>query len=403
MKTERPQAEITLTPTEKDFIQSHLTIDINELILKAHTFPHLNIRKLGQQILARQKAKKKLPEWYANDSLVFPPALSIEQASSEAAARFKASLMSGSTLLDITGGTGIDHFYMSQGFDRSYYCEINPEVSQVAAHNFNVLMATQTTVFHGDFLTFVKEFSEPVDWIYADPARRGTQKEKVVRLTDCTPDILAHLPVLFAQAPNILLKTSPLLDITGAVKALGCVSEVYAIGLGNECKELLFVLRRDTLQQDPIRKVRLLDQEGKAMASLDFNMHDEQQALIAYKDPQRYLYEPHAALLKGGAFRMLGPKFEVGKLAPSSHLYTSESLAEGFPGRSFEILEVCKPDAKELKKHLPTGQANVTIRNFPGTVNDLRKKLRLKEGGDTYLFATTLSNHKKVVLVTKKC
>ncbi|WP_025762292.1 class I SAM-dependent methyltransferase [Dyadobacter tibetensis] len=402
MNTDQPLSVQPLSAKEIDFIQAHLKADIHTLMLQAKRFPELDMPKLCQQILSRQKAKKKLPEWFAHTQLVFPPPLSIEQASSEATALYKASLMEGESLLDITGGTGIDHYYMSKKFDRSTYCEINPEVSSVAHLNFKLLGSSQISVYHGDFQSYLDLHPEQVDWLYADPARRGTQKEKVVLLSDCSPDVVALGSKLKNSAHQLLIKTSPVLDIAGAVEALGGIHEVHIIGLGSECKELLFVRFSQAPTFNYLRKVRLLLPSGKVYAALDFSMDDEKNTISEFSAPQTFLYEPHAAVMKAGCYKWIGANFHINKIATSSHLYTSDRLVENFPGRTFRILAVCKPDAKEVKNIIKTDKANLTIRNFPGSVDDLRKKLRLKEGGKTYLFATTLENEKKVVIITEK-
>ncbi|CAG4991712.1 hypothetical protein DYBT9275_00816 [Dyadobacter sp. CECT 9275] len=390
------------TSDEIEFIRQHIQDDVNQLILRSSIYKNFDIKKLGAQILSRQKAQKKLPEWYDNPVLIFPPPLSIEQSSSEATAKYKSGMIQGRTLMDITGGMGIDSYYLSRSFNKTLYFERNEEVSRCAAYNFEVLKASNISVHTADSIDYIHQKELKSDWIFADPARRGTQQEKVVLLSDCTPDIAASLKTLYAAASNILIKTSPLLDIDLAVKELKGVKEVHIIGLGNECKELLFVLDQENNQPDFLRKVRVLDSRGDTLAAMDFSAASEQQALPCFSDPLSFLYEPHAAVLKAGFYRLTATHFNLNKLAASSHLYTSENCVPNFPGRVFEILAVCKPDIREITKYIGGDKANLTIRNFPGTVHDLRKKWRLKEGGDFYLFATTLTSLKRVVIVTRK-
>ncbi|MCE7058990.1 class I SAM-dependent methyltransferase [Dyadobacter sp. CY343] len=394
--------ETGLSDSEIAFINKHKHENASQLILKAAQFKRLDIKKLAAQIISRQKAAKKLPDWYANEKLIFPPALSVEQCSSEATARFKASLISGETLLDITGGMGVDCFYMSRNFKAAHYFEMQENVAATAEYNFRQLGAETITVHAANSLAALKAENIPADWIYADPARRNEQREKVVLLSDCTPDIVSNQEILFENTPNILLKTSPLLDIDLASRELKNLKEVYTIGYEQECKELLFVLDKNHKSEGFTIKVRILDDQGAAFKSLDFDRETERNARVTYSAPIHYLYEPHAAVLKAGAFRTICERYAVSKLAVNSQLYTSESLAANFPGRSFKITAICKPDMREISKHIGGDKANLTTRNFPAKTEELRKKWKLKEGGEHYLFATTLSDNAKVVIVTTK-
>ncbi|GGM80304.1 hypothetical protein GCM10010967_10150 [Dyadobacter beijingensis] len=389
------------TEDEIAFIREHLHDNPGDLILKAGKFRGLDVKKLAAQVQSRQKASKKLPEWSANERLIFPPALSVEQCSSEATALYKASIVSGQTLTDITGGMGIDCYYMSRSFAEAHYFEQQPDVASSAAYNFAQLGATRIHVHAGESLHALGS-GLTADWLYADPARRDANKEKVVRLADCTPDVAGNLALLFQAAPNILIKTSPLLDIDLASKELKKLKEVHVMGYEQECKELLFVLDRDMPERDFKIKVRILDHTGKPLHQLDFDREEERNALVRYSKPLGYLYEPHAAVLKAGAFKTSCTRFPMQKLAIHSQLYTSEALVTDFPGRSFRIVAVCKPDIREISQHIPGDKANITVRNFPAKPEELRKKWKLKDGGDHYLFATTLADQTKVVIVCVK-
>ncbi|MGN7887226.1 THUMP-like domain-containing protein [Dyadobacter sp. 22481] len=390
-----------LTVEEIAFIHGHLHDNVGELILKAGKFKGLDVKKLAAQIQSRQKALKKLPEWSTNEKLIFPPALSVEQCSSEATAHYKASIVSGDRLIDITGGMGIDCYYMSRSFTDTHYFEQQPEVASTAAYNFTQLGATRIHVHAGESLHALHDGLN-ADWLYADPARRDANKEKVVRLADCTPDVAGNAALLLNAAPHILIKTSPLLDIDLASKELQKLKEVHVIGYEQECKELLFVLDREMPEQDFKIKVRVIDAAGQPIHELDFDREEERSAVVSYAKPLGYLYEPHAAVLKAGAFKTLCTRFNVQKLAMHSQLYTSEEYVNDFPGRSFRIVAVCKPDIREISQHIPGDKANITTRNFPAKPEELRKKWKLKDGGDHYLFATTLADQSKVVIVCVK-
>ena len=405
MNTVMPQSneeENGLSREETIFIQAHMQDEVSQLMLRANQFKGFDIKKLAGQIQSRQKALKKLPEWSANPELVFPPALSVEQSSSEGTARYKASLVSGKQLIDITGGMGVDCFYMSQRFQNVQYFEQQEAVAATASWNFKHLGANNIHVTAHNSLEGLANDKFTADWIYADPARRNANREKVVLLSDCTPDIVPHLDLLFEIAPNILLKTSPILDIDLAAKSLRNLKEVHVIGYEGECKELLFVLQKGYDNQAFDIKIRIVDGYGNALHKLDFNREMERDAPVPYSEPLQYLYEPHAAVLKAGAFKTICPVFLFAKIATNSQLYTSQHLETAFPGRAFQVVAVCKPDMRDIAKHLDGDKANITVRNFPVKSEELRKKWKLKDGGAFYLFATTLSDNTKVVIVTKK-
>ncbi|GAB4043655.1 SAM-dependent methyltransferase [Spirosoma jeollabukense] len=370
----------------------------------------LDIKKVAAQIVARQKAREKLPTWYANDRLIFPPALSVEQASSERTAQYKASLISGRLLLDLTGGMGVDTWAFAQRVDRVMYVERNPELAALAAHNLPLLGTRNVVVQSGDGLALLNDSPENktafeiANWIYLDPHRRNELGGKMVRLEDCEPDVSrpSMVAALLKKAQHILLKASPLLDIDKAVQQLqGAVNSVHVVAVQGEVKEILFVLANQPTVKETI-SFNAVNIVADRTISLRFQWGDEREAEVNFGDPEQYVYEPNAAVLKTGAFRLVAARFGLTKLAPNSHLYTSSLLRTDFPGRIFSLQAVIRPDSKTLKTILPTMKANLTIRNFPQSVADLRKKLNLNEGGDVYILATTLLNGDKRLLITKK-
>lgn len=394
---------ITYTQEEKDAIQTYLQADIQTLLLRN---PPGNIRwrEVVSQIQARQKAAQKLPGWYSNPDLVFPPSLSVEQASSERTAAYKASLVGGNRLLDLTGGMGVD----AQAFARRVhwvdYVERDSVLTALAAHNFPELGITNVAIHTQDGLSFLQSVTEKADWIYLDPARRNNRGGKVVRLEDCEPDVTVGglLELLLTKAGRVLLKTSPLMDIDAALRQLRQVESVHIVAVQNEVKEILFVISQKVIPSGevPITAVNLT--EHTACQPVTFCRAEEQSVTVNLSNPLRYLYEPNAALMKAGAFRIVAAHFGLHKLAPNSHLYTAEMLVSPFPGRIFELLAVSKPDRKELRAVLPEQKANLTVRNFPQTVEELRKKLGLQEGGDIFVLATSLLNGDKRLLITRK-
>jgi hypothetical protein len=386
------------------------------LLLQAKKYTNLNIPALVLQIKARQKAKIKLPEWFENEDVIFPKMLSVEQCSSEITAKFKANLVSGETLLDLTGGMGVDVAYMSKNFKKAFYFEQNADLLNVTKYNFEQLGIVNVEFVQGNSVEKFSEFGKD-SWIYLDPHRRDDTGSKVIRLQDCEPNILAIKDLLFEHTDNILLKTSPMLDIDLAILDLGNVSQVYVVAVENEVKEVLFHIfdiRSDdsqttqkstsdypltTTDEVIINAVNLTKQN---FTTLSFTKSEEKNASIKLSAPKQYLYEPNAAIMKSGGFRFVAQHFDLQKIAPHSHLYTSEELVENFQGRIFKIIAVCKFDKKEILKHLTDKKANITIRNFPLTVQQIRDKLKLSDGGNEYLFATTDAQNQKIVIVCVK-
>ncbi len=402
----------SLSPLEKDFIRAHLTDDVRALSLRKQP-ANLDSKKLIMQIAARQKARQKLPTWYANDDLLFPPTLSVEQASSEQTAYYKASLVSGRLLYDLTGGMGVDTWAFAQRAGQIVYVEQQPELAALAAYNLPTLGTSNVTVQTGNGMSLLAQLDSPTpDWIYLDPHRRNEQGSKVVRLEDCEPDVsrVDVLAALLKKTNYLLLKTSPLLDIKATIQQLSSrldnklvspVEAVHVVAVDGEVKEVLFVLRQERTAVDnaALTAINLL---ANRPIKFEFLLENERTAEVTFSDPMRYVYEPNAAILKAGAFRSVAMQFGLNKLAPNSHLYTSDELKPDFPGRIFVLQESIKPDAKQLKALLPTMKANLTVRNFPQSVAELRKQLNLREGGATYILATTLLNGDKRLLVTEK-
>ncbi len=403
---------ITLSLAERAFIRRHITDDARALLLRAHPdgidTSEFDSKKLAVQILARQKAQNKLPTWYANDALVFPPALSVEQASSEQTARYKASLVSGSRLLmDLTGGMGVDTWAFSERVEQVIYVEKNEELARLATYNLPMLGATNVTVLAGEGLDFLDRINNPIEranWIYLDPHRRDERGGKVVRFQDCEPDVSNHgtLAALLSKASHVLLKASPLLDLDSAIQQLsGSVKSVHIVAVQGEVKEVLFTLDNQQITSYSA-EVNAVNLTGNGIINFSFDWSDERVADVIFGEPLRYIYEPNAAVMKAGAFRLVSARFGLKKLAPNSHLYTSDEIQPNFPGRIFALQQVIKPDAKALKLAVPDLKANLTVRNFPQTVAELRKKLSLREGGSVYILATTLLNGEKRLLITQK-
>ena len=391
------QSEKDLNEITRQFIREHLNSDVPTLALKkAPVGTDLSLAL--RQIEARQLLQKKAPTWSNNDDLLFPVRLSIEQCSSDATAQYKANLMKGKTLSDLTGGLGIDTYFLSQHFQQTDYVEQQPELCDLARHNFAVLN-TDVKVLNTtaeDYLIHC----EQRDIFYLDPARRDIHGHKTVGIGDCYPNVAALQETLLQKAKNVMIKLSPMLDITQALAELHCVKEVHVLAVSNECKELVFILERGFLGQPRLFVANLLTSKP----TLSFTFEEENACPLRIADGLgRYLYEPHAALMKAGGFKWVSEKFGVAKLHKNSHLYTYEHLVSDFPGRIFEV-EGWAPYNKKVKATMLScvSKANVAVRNFPLSVEELRKALKISEGGDCYLFATTLRDEKKVLIKARK-
>ena len=380
----------------QDFINSNLKADITKLILKGSPFETTSIQEIATQIEAKKRCKKKLPTWFSAKNIYYPNKLNIEQTSSEIAAKYKASLVSGTTLIDLTAGFGVDSFYFSQKINNVTHCEINKELSGIVSHNLGILNSKNISTYVGDGFEYFKKNNTKFDWIYADPSRRNEAKGKVFLLEDCLPNIPENLDFLFRYADNILLKISPILDIKSAINELKFVKEIHVVAVENEVKELLLLLEKNYIQQIDYKTINITK---KNIQVFDFNFNSV--SLANYSEPKKYVYEPNAAILKAGAFQQISTHYKLDKLHQHSHLYTSENLID-FPGRIFKIIQTTSYNKKELTKLIPSRKANITTRNFPETVAQIRKKINIKDGGNQYLFFTTDLNNKLIVLICEK-
>ena len=382
----------------QEFIDVNLRLDTNGLILKKSIFIEVSNKELAEQIIAKLKCKDKLPTWFGLESGLFPVKISIEQTSSEETAKYKASLISGKNIVDLTGGFGVDDFYFSRNFESIIHCELNPELSEITEHNFKELGVGNCTFFAGDGLVLLQNSEEKFDWIYLDPSRRSDVKGKVFLLKDCLPNVPDNLELLFLKSNNVMMKTSPLVDISQGISELKGVKEIHVVAVKNEVKELLWILEKESSGDILIKTVNLI---GEDKQEFEFALSSEGNQDPKYSLPLNYLYEPNSAILKSGAFNQVSVQLELFKLNKHSHLYTSQDLIP-FPGRSFEIKEVVPFQKKVLKKRFGGSKANITIRNFPKKVDELRKDLNIKDGGDVYLFFTTNRTGEKVCLVCGK-
>ncbi len=390
---------LILKPEVQKFLREHLHSDAADLALKGSPFEGITATELAQQLTGLQKAEKKLPTWFETHDIFFPPKLNLEQTSSEETAAYKASLYPGESVVDLTGGYGVDSLAFFKSFNEVHYCELNEELAHIAQHNFKKLNAETINVQATDSIQFLKETSKSFDLIYADPSRRHESKGKVFMLADCEPNIPKHLDLIFSKAKRAMIKTSPLLDIQAACLELKHVAEVHAVALKNEVKELLFILKPNANSRD-FQKVAInlnSDYPQAVHIPADEELAEEPE----YNIPRTYLFEPNAALMKLGVFNWIGNHYKLDKLASNTHLYTSDEAIE-FPGRRFKIVNSHPYSKKALSKEFKGKKAHITTRNFRESVAAIRAKLKIQDGGETYLFFTTLQDGKSIVLECEK-
>ena len=382
----------------KQFMAAHRDDDINSLLLHASRYPDIDVPFAVQQMEGRRKATLKFPSLLHFDDFVFPPQINMEQASSETTARYKASLVARQEVIDLTGGLGIDSFFMSQEARHLLYLERNEALFALAQHNFQILGVSIETLCN-DGLAFLQNTQRQADYLYVDPSRRDHNHQRVVSLEKYEPNVLTALPLFFQHAPHVLIKASPMLDISLTLRALQHVAKVHVVAVKNECKELLF----DCVDEDCETEIVTVHFGLQGEERFAFSALEEQQAKVTYSNTaKKYLYEPNVALLKAGAFRILSERFGVDKLHPASHLYTSDQWVSHFPGRIFEVITTFPLHKEAIIQWIPTRKVNITVRNFPLSVVEIRRKFRLEDGGDDYLFATTLADDSKRMILCKK-
>lgn len=397
-----------------EFVRRHADDDVRKLALQGTRDGEVDLSMALQQIAGWQTARRKLPSWAAVEGVVYPPHLNMEQCSSERTARYKAQIVGkGDTFVDLTGGFGIDFYWMSQGFQQRIYVEQNEALCLLAEHNFKVL-GLPCSVCCCSAATFLPSIGHS-DVIFLDPARRNEHGGRTYGIVDCTPNVLEMLPLLLQKSDRVLLKLSPMLDWQAAVTELQFVSEVHILSIDNECKELLLLLEPSAeprsvedclvvcVNNDQVFKVNAKEQ-GRDLLQVKSGFTSSKTG-VYFKQNQEplFLYEPNASIMKAGCFSVLEQRFPVSQVAPNSHLFLSSDEIDDFPGRRFQIQSISSLNKKELSSVLaPLERANMTVRNFPMTVDQLRKKLKLKDGGDIYIFATTTADGQHRLFICRK-
>lgn len=385
-----------LHPEIQNFITENLSIDSSKLALKKNPFPSANYTEIIHQIVSKKKAKDKLPTWFTASNIIYPEKISIEQTSSEITAKYKASLVSGENIIDCTGGFGIDDYYFAQQFKSVIHCEINTELSEIVKHNYTQLKTKNITCISGDSSEILAQLKQRFDCIYIDPSRRNDSKGKVFMLADCLPNVVALQDFYYQYSDTILIKTAPILDLQAGLNELKNVASIHIVAVENEVKELLWEIKKSFTDSPKIIAVNI---EKEQILSTAIELTKNYQATFSL--PKKYLYEPNAALLKSGGFEAVSELFGLDKLHQHSHLYTTDAIKD-FQGRRFEIKQEIPFQKNDLKKYVQNQKMNVTTRNFPLKVEDIKKKYKISDGGTLFAFFTTnLKNEKIVLLCTK--
>lgn len=399
----------------REFVLQHANDDVRQLALKKVKNPEIDLPLALDQIKGRQTARTKIPTWAQHDGILYPSHLSMEQCSSEKTARYKAKLIrqltdSFASFIDLTGGLGVDFSMMASSLPACacVYVEQQATLCDLASHNFQALGLSNTEVVHADGVEFLHQLDHATV-IFLDPARRDSHGGRTYAIGDCTPDVLLLRNELLQKADIVMLKLSPMLDWHEAVRQLNregeCVREVHIVSIGNECKELLLILGKQE-KGKACRVVCVNDEESfsfpvaaeSAASSID-------RESLGWRMPVSgdYLYEPNASVMKAGCFMELSATFGVRGLGVNSHLFIADRLMGDFPGRKFQVQAVSSMNKKELQEKLQgIGHANITTRNFPMRPEELRRRLKIKDGGEVFIFATTLYDGTFVLIISKK-
>ncbi|TKC06126.1 THUMP-like domain-containing protein [Pedobacter frigoris] len=375
----------------QEYIVANLRADVHRIAMGKSRFSGISSRELAEQIAAKKKSEKKLPTWYQTELVYYPPLLSIEQCSSETTAAYKAKLIKGTTLIDLTGGFGVDSYYFAKVADAVTHCEINPQLSEIARYNAGVLGQKNMQFLAGDGIAYLSEGVDRFDSIYIDPARRSSSG-KVFMLRDCTPNVVEHLDLLLERSSRIIIKTAPLLDISAGLKELNNVAEIHIISTKNEVKELLWVIDKSPVEKVRITAVTLNDRE-KIFSF--YKGEEETEAAFLETEIKKYLYEPDAALLKSGAFNLISSRFHLEKLDANTQLYHSDNYDSSFPGRIFKINSVISSGQLKKEKGL---SGNVIVRNYPDKAEHLVKKYKIKADQDNFLIFTQSKKAGNVII-----
>lgn len=390
----------------KEFIQLHISDDVHSLALQSKRYPEIDMPLVIRQISGRQKIKTKVPSLFENDEVLYPQLLSVEQSSSEITAQYKAGLISGKSLVDLTGGFGIDFIFISKNFEEKVYVETNLALCTLAEHNFRVLGLTDYKIYNQNAEDFISQIPY-LECIYIDPHRRSDTGRKTILIEDCEPDV-SILRVYLKKSKLVMIKLSPMLDISRALKSIPETTEIHIVAVENECKEVLLIMDNSvSIRSNDLTSnigIKTINFHKGIKQCFDFILEDEINLAAKFtSESLKYIYEANAAIMKSGAFKSIAEKFSLKTFHPNTRLYTADNLIINFPGRIFEVLKSYgsnKKELQELKKNYPN--ASVNLRNHPLTVETFRKKYGIKEGNTIFIFGCRVLDETIRYLVCKK-
>ena len=391
------------------FVREHRDEDVRQLALRGTKDPEVDLALALQQIDGRKRAQEKLPSWAAVEGIVWPPHLSMEQCSSEQTARYKAEVAgSGGVFVDLTAGFGVDAAFIAQGFQKAVAVELQAELCAISSENFKLMGLHQIEVVNDNGVDYLHRM-EPADLVFIDPARRDEHGGRTYGIADCTPNVLDFIDELLEKAQRVMIKLSPMLDWRKAVEDIGrqYVSAVHIVSVANECKELLVEVMSSRKEESGMWKEKCEEAKRTKVVCVnllsdgseerfEFDAHSSHTSLPSFNFPLSaalFLYSPNASVMKAGCFDLLAERFWVKPLHQNSHLFVSDKEVDGFPGRCFMIERMTSMNKRELKESLAgITQANIAVRNFPMSADELRRRLKLRDGGDVFIFATTVEN-----------
>ena len=379
------------------FILASKDRDPREIALAKSRVEGFSSAELAQAIKGYQTIRKKVPLWYSCNDLLFPPSLNLEQSSSEITALFKRDLVkTGDSAVDLTGGLGVDTFFLSEKFKHFTHVDLNADLSRIVSHNFHVLGKESIGFKVEDGIEYLKNSQSPYDLVYLDPSRRDKDKKRVYKLEDCLPNIIENWSLLKQNSKQLLIKNAPLVDIKSSLDQLKNHMRVIVLAVRNEVKEVLFYLDKDMDQT----RIEANNYNGVFWENFSFSIEEEKSAIPEFSEALNYLYLPNSAILKAGGFNIFAKYFDLKKLHPNSHLYTSDMLHKDLPARVFRIDQNLSLNKKNIKKSLPDGKAHIIARNFPMTADQIRKKIKCVSSGNRYIIASTQGQDKPVSFLT---
>lgn len=389
-----------ITPAINEFIQQNLHTPIEKVVLPARKLFDIDPTFIVDQINGRKKAPSKLPSWTAAENIIFPSIVSMEQCSSEQSAHLKAELIKGSSIIDLTGGFGVDVFFFSKQFKEVDYCERDKNLAKIVAHNLVQLDAQNVRCHQRDGIDFLKNIDRQFDWIYLDPARRDADKNRVYLIEDSEPNIIEIRDLLLSKAGNILVKLSPMLDLDDVIKKVAGIYKIVIVSVKNDCKEILVFINNNEHKNTPIKCINI-DSKGQTQ-SFDSEIKIRKEAKIQLSSPLRYIYEPHRSILKAQAQNHLAEELGLYKLEANSNFFTSEKELANFPGRVFQLIDIVKAKKKFIHKYLADNKANIIARNYPLNAAQLYEKLKIVPGGEHYILATKAEGKGNVLMLCKR-